>query len=668
MAEIQTMRYSFGGGLDRAAGAMDVRPGSFRDLRNAVLSDGRARARKGMQATAQLVDETGAPLTHGCGIFAFRHEGVAIAVGYSAADRRVHVNRLQADGTAPEWIGVWFTALAAAGVPRVFAAELNGRLFLAHDEARPARRASTYVYNPLGTPPLAPLTADVDGDTVAEELKFRGVAQHLSYVFGWGHGSAEVVRHCLPGQALVFKKNDYAPFGATGDPVLCALSAGPLFVLKQTEVHALLGHSVRTFAPRLLDPVFGPAASRLAVNVGGRVFFWSLQGPRMITGGGASEDLAVPLDLGAPLPPDLAPMGLLDDGYAEYDPDRQMVLFTFGALVYALSLRTEPWRWHFDELGRTLRAGARVYSRPTEPAPEGHPEAAATTAITGTSATANWTNVDADGDETVEVWLKPGAGAWERKTSVVATTAAAQSTVLSGLTAGTVYDMAFRYRRGGAYTPGYTSDDPAEWPASSRTSFTTGAPASATIQTASWSRTGAAAEQIALSLTLADPTLQTRILRSTTGNVADAVLVETLAAGDTSCIDASVGGEVGYTYWVRHLNGDGTDALLSAPFAAFSGPSRPVVVDLWSNTSTAYHIDFNTAAGTTLHYDDLGGAMAFVQALAEGSTTLARSVPEGTAGVTFRLRAEVVSFGVTDYSAYTEGSAFICGACPPYQS
>lgn len=670
MAERQRYRMIFGGGLDRAAGTMAVRPGSMRDLRDVVLGQGKVRVRDGMVATAELIDETGTPLTHGCGIFAFRSEGVAIAVGYSEPDRRVHVNRLQPDGTSPEWVGHWFTMIAGAGPPRVQAAELNGKLFLAHDEQRLARRAATYIYDPLTTPQLTELAADLDGGGEAP-VRFRGVCQYLQYVFGSGHDRAEVARHCLPGQPLEFARNDYAPFGATGDPILAAVpAAGGLLFFKQTEVHGLVGYSVRTFQKVLVDPLNGLAGSALVVNVGGRVFYWSLaRGPRVISGMGASEDLALPLDLGAPLPADLAAMGVVEDGYAEYDPERVSVLFTFGELQYALALDSDPWRWHFNELGRATRAGGRIYSRPVEPVPSGHPEAAATTDITATSAKANWTNHDNDGDETVEVWAKPADGSWSLRGSAAGTPAPSQSLTLAGLTPATEHALAYRYRRGGGYTAGYEGGDPDAWPATARTTFDTSAPSAPVVSSATWERTSGAAEKIVLTLLLADPALETKVFRSDTGDFEDAVLLTTLAAAEAAFDDGTIAGEQAYTYWIRHYDaGTESDGDLSAPMTAFSGPATPVIVDRWSTTSTAYHVNFSTPAGSTEHYDDESGVMAFVQELPPGETTLGRAIEPGAPAPTFRLRARLVTFGVTDFSAYAEAVARICPTCPPYET
>lgn len=659
---------AFGAGLDRESGVLSVRPTAMRDVRNSVLHEGRAQARLGMTAVATLVDEFGAELTDVCGIFAMREEGAAIAVGYSSADRRVHVLRLNGDGTTPEWVGVWFTQAAGLGVPRVTAAEVVGKLYLAHDEPKVTRRAATYVYDPRGSIYLSALTADLDQDASAEELKFRGVVAHLSYLIGWGFGTGtapagpQVLRNDTPGSPGVFAPNEYGQFGQAGEPIVaCVSHAAGLLVLKEVGAFILRGYSRQTFTEELLDAGRGVGGSRLAGNFAGSVYGWDNDGPWVWDGGGSVQDISLPLDLGAPLPSDLVAAGELVDGFVEYLADEQKVQFVFGELVYSLSIRTVP-KWDFWELGREAFCGARLYGALADAPPTGHPEADATADIMDSTATVGFTNIDADGDETVEVWLKR-AGTWSRKVSVGCNGLASQTVGLSGLYAGTAYDVAFRYRRGTSYTAGYTSADPDDWPAISRGSFTTTITAP-TIASSLWERTSAISTRIALSFTLADPAERLEVMK-------DGVSAVILAPGVDSWddVDPVLGAE--YSYVAHHLAVDDTPGPDSDPVAVFAGPPAPTIIGVWSTSSSFGNAEFvrNTSDPDVIveqHQQHASGGAFFLQVEYEVAWGNIAHVEKLFVGdeVPIKLRNRITAFGVDDYSAYAEDVVPICTGCP----
>ena len=63
MAERARISLPFGAGLDRATGVMEVEPASFRDLRNVVLFNGKAQARRGFGSAGTLVNIALAAMT-----------------------------------------------------------------------------------------------------------------------------------------------------------------------------------------------------------------------------------------------------------------------------------------------------------------------------------------------------------------------------------------------------------------------------------------------------------------------------------------------------------------------------------------------------------------------------------------------------------------------------
>src|SRR5690606_12625317 len=187
----------------------------------------------------------------------------------------------------------------------------------------------------------------------------------------------EFLRISRPGEPTVFPRNWYFIVGQRNDPIVaCAPVGKQLAIFKASESYILQGATKENFGVVPLDSRFGIAGSRLAVTVDGwGLFFWSLEGPR-ITTGGESEDLSLPLDLDGPSPSDLAAAGELEDGIAAYVPRRQEVWFIFGRRVYALSLRI-PSRleWAYHEFPWEIGCAGTLYlGGRSDVAPTGHPE------------------------------------------------------------------------------------------------------------------------------------------------------------------------------------------------------------------------------------------------------------------------------------------------------
>jgi hypothetical protein len=87
------------------------------------------------------------------------------------------------------------------------------------------------------------------------------------------------------------------------------------------------------------------------------------------------------------------------------------------------------------------------------------------------------THVSAVGDESLEVWLRVGAGAYVKvRDQVIANTTAEAMTLTyaDGVRpGGATHYVAVRYRRGLSYTSGYGDADPGAWPVASRDSDVT---------------------------------------------------------------------------------------------------------------------------------------------------------------------------------------------------
>lgn len=318
------------------------------------------------------------------GLHPIRQLQQAVGLGYRTANRFVHLNRLTGAGAFAQYIDDWFTADDESGTPHIILADQGPRVFMAHDEPIYSRRAMTAYYEAdalLGLGPLNPdgsangaVETDLNGDGDMDQVRFRGVVNHLKYIFGWGYGTAtdpdmaHVVRVCFPGESLRWRGDDYFLAGSLGVPVVACQPCGGgrlggLAVFKEYERHHIYGYDRASFAIDIAEPYIGCANGRLAISVGGSVFFWSLEGPRVCDGPAPSVDLALPLNLKAPEPADLVASGEVEDGFAQWIPALKCVVFVFGRRIYCLSLRvlTNP-RWSYWELPTAAFCSAILYT------------------------------------------------------------------------------------------------------------------------------------------------------------------------------------------------------------------------------------------------------------------------------------------------------------------
>lgn len=485
----QIIPIPFGPGIARNEGSMIVQPGSLEDVRNWYLQDGRLQTRWGFTLATTLPGEEWesgiGTVTHILGGHALRSERIGLAVGFSQATRKVGVWRLDGFGQNPEFLGEWFTHFEDTP-PIVHIAEVQGKVFFAHDEPLVRRRATTIGYGGFGPTALLldPLTMD-EGESEPTEIKFRGVVKHLDYLFGWGFGSAdedrpEMVRSSKPGAPTEFDINHYWIVGNRRDPVWrCVPGASDLVAFKETEWHSIFGYSRATFGQVQRDPLYGLLAPRLAVNVSGLIFFWSNEGPRFTDGASPSQPLDLPLDLQGFEPDDLVDQGELREAFATYIPQDRMVWFVFGRRVYSLSVRrTGDWKWGYHELGFnplcafTLWSPSEVFPGLTT-APTGYPEWTSEEPA-GTYADITITHIEADGDELVELWYRvDGSGEWSRATVEPISSGSTQTLRIEGLSEGITYQGAVRYTRGGQVADAYSSSDPEDWPTVSQGTFST---------------------------------------------------------------------------------------------------------------------------------------------------------------------------------------------------
>lgn len=472
------------GAVDRQTGGLAADPSDFDDLRNIVFAQAAVKLRAGAGPVAATV---GGDVV--CHAEVFKALGKLIFVVYTTATRAVDVYETDLQGNGAALVGNWGTLdNDAAAPPRFFTAESFAVLVLAHDEPDVTHRLETMRYDPAAGTVFAVVQADLDGGGAADTF-FRGVREHYGYIFAWGFGSAtdpdrpETVRVSAADDPTSFDAQHYYLVGARTEPVLACIPVGKsLAVFKGSSWHRIDGTNRATWELVLVDPLFGIAASRSAINLYGRVYWESPFGPRA-TDGASTVDLSQPLDLGANPPETLPLPGQAADIWAAFEPEWTMLLWGSPnydddtTLITALSLRQpDRPRWVFWTL--PFAAPCALLLQTGQAAvlvPPGYADNVTVTGSIGDASAAAdvvWDNVDCVGDETVEVWFRMNAGAWALGTTVPVNTSGPQTaTLTSGLVSGTI-DVAIRHRRLGRYLTGYEGADPGAWPPASQGSGT----------------------------------------------------------------------------------------------------------------------------------------------------------------------------------------------------
>lgn len=494
----------FGGGLDRSGGIAVQGAEVMELLDNVRLLEGRVVPRAGMGARG-LAPDAGAYLAGGCAERTSQ-QGVLV-VGASAlgdfTDHLLRIYRTDGDGHSPLLVGTWQDPCGSPAHTRASLVDSGSRVFLAHSEPSLGLRAPSQVFSGVDNS-LADLTADwAVGSGADNRLRFYALARYRDYLVGIGFGTntdedegLNMARLSDPGDPTTFSDFSWVKAGQYGERLLAACQVGTgqaaaLLLLKEVETYYLSGYDGDSFAVYPLDSQFGVATSALVVGDGSDVYVWSLEGPRRFQGIGPSQDISWPLGLGWPSAREIAAEGLLEQGFATYVPQRGggSILFVFGTLAFVFDLRTQRWSHYL--LGQNTRCGfmlygaGEVYAGPSRGRPEAVAEAAHPSGEDSVSC--SYTNVLAEGDETVELWFRKAADPWPGVLSDSQPVTSEPRFLRSGLLAETTYEYALRYSRAGQYSAGYTDADPSLWPASCRRTVSTtaagGAPPSMSAPT-----------------------------------------------------------------------------------------------------------------------------------------------------------------------------------------
>lgn len=273
-------------------------------------------------------------------------------------------------------------------------------------------------------------------------------------------------------------------------------------------------------------------------------------------------------------------------------------------------------------------------------------------------------------------------GEWFLAGSFPVSTLVQQTERVTGLTSGTQYNVALRYRRGLTYNAGAEDDsDPSAWPSISQGTFTTTLD-NPTISSAVWARTGGAAEGITLTIE-PDPDnsdSDVNIYRRASTE-SEATLLTTLSAPHADPLeheDTTIDGEKIYYYSVTHDNGT-SESPFSDETRVWSGPADKPVRTYLNEFVEGYTVGFTLDAVNDVEvhdtYDDAGGtATTFslrdteedAAVSDEISVTLLANVDaEDGASFAAKLRVKETAFTVDDYGEFStafpvnvEGSEF----------
>jgi hypothetical protein len=713
-----------GEGLDRATGKTAIRPGAMRDIRNFTLFAGKAQVRPGLTEVAAFQDGNGDPMTTILAGEASRTEASGVVVGYRSVTGGVHVFRVDADGTSPTLLEhenggtVWFNVGAGSAPPTIITAESAGKVFLAHSIRSVSERATTVYYDPL-TAKYHDLVADLVNAAGASGsagqwpvVKFRGVRAYRDYLLGWGFGSAtdqdraEIVRGSLPGRPTEWRAEHYWLAGQRNEPVMNIAWVNQVaVVLKENELHRIVGYSRKTFGIFPLDPLFGLAGERNIVVYDRMLYFWTPSGPMATDGVTAAVDTGIRLDLDGFEPADLSRDCDVRTGFAVLRARKRQLEFVFGQGGYVLSfLDPQAPKWSYQEYGVPLNCFFRLFDTEEYTATGvGYPKCVPSTdwqagSIKDEAASPRVEHVPpTPGVGVLELWVRESGDPWPSTFSVATNIKVSpfQTVAVGGLTPNTVHDIAWRYRIGGQYPAGYTQDDPDTWPSASvcLNSFTT-TNNLRHLDSVIWSRTGAAAEWMTLTFSGGDPLDTTDVQKSTDGVNFVTVAGSPAVAGFTTFVYTPLAGEPETYLWfrVKATTGSAWSNVIKAwvgpgmPYgfipntttAAKNQPPRVDWWDLWDLSDPDAPIlafayagfrltweNDNAAYDTELGFETtFGGDYGVVDIQLAPLETITQTARRDEGWVYWRIRHRYTSHTVDDYSDWTPQNALLLPDVP----
>lgn len=382
-----TMPLAVGRGLDRASGLVAVQPQYPDDARNIYARDAKMALRPGLQNTGYP------PVPWGTDMLAVETLKATLETLYVLYDRDTREIRIyvlnQTTGAIAEINtpahGLWGIVNSNAEFPVVQVAESNGLMFFAHADLTFDFRLATIYYTPNAASPTLPgvlttLTADLNGDGIAEDVFFSGVYPYLVYLCGWGFGTetsgegdaGDTLRISQPGDPATFKPGNYLLAGVRKDPIIDVIVADDILaILKADETYRLIGTSPADFGIYIMDAEYGTIAARVTWNTGNRAYTWSSDGARRITRDGTFP-IAQPLELISPMPEDFPAAGPHRLAFVAYDQVRYLLYWCFpdieAAAVPVRAFLLSLWdpqdpRWTLGEIEQPVSCAGTLVTR-----------------------------------------------------------------------------------------------------------------------------------------------------------------------------------------------------------------------------------------------------------------------------------------------------------------
>lgn len=431
----------------------------------------------GTRVVLTLKDDAAATVTDVCAIVPFA-DG-ALAVGHSSITDKAYLYRLNATLTGwidsggtpqasltPAPVGVLWSSIPDC--PEVTIAEGLGVAYICHTAALDA----TTLAFPMksfddATRAIATVTSDLDNDTSAESLYFRGCISFQQHLWAWSFGAGASAANGFRPELARFSQPDFDTSGdlfATADSitlgnrvrslregVIAGFVAGEsLYLGSPYLITRVTGYGRSSWFKQPLDDSFGFVGAKCGVAVGDTLYYWSPRGPMRIAPQSAPDPLF------DPIPNFVASVINPQTVVAGYDTQTDTVFFVCdtGAGVRTrcrFDMRRDVWVGSDEDCGIALRAMGAVapiyaVTAAASLGPLGAPTSATTTSIGATTAIAGWTAGDPTSPTAVQI-RQQGGSTWTDSATV---SAGISSYTFTGLTANTAYEWRAAHVKDGA--------------------------------------------------------------------------------------------------------------------------------------------------------------------------------------------------------------------------
>ena len=178
-----------------------------------------------------------------------------------------------------------------------------------------------------------------------------------------------------------------------------------LMALKQSGSFRIFGSSWVDIGREPYSDIYGALSPGLILSVEGVLFVWGTEGPWMIRPTEGSQDLEDPINLSREAPEGLPTPSDSRLAFAVYIPEEKSIEWHFGNRIYTLTLRELRWSYR-ERSGIAGACGTLLYGTVASDDIVGYPEIRTIRPQQAGQAEVEWGNVNQDGDELLELWIK----------------------------------------------------------------------------------------------------------------------------------------------------------------------------------------------------------------------------------------------------------------------